>query len=99
MEKTELGGQVQLAVSVPNRAEFGDIVRNLVHEIEQLPIEVRTGQEATLKNILAEQPDAVVVCTGAVRQLPPLPGVEGPRVFRFGICWKVVSRRKSNGPP
>ena len=29
----ELGGQINLLVRVPNRVEFGDVSRNLQHEI------------------------------------------------------------------
>src|SRR3954454_5306074 len=43
----ELGGQVRWAARVPNRAEFGDLVRNQVHECELLGVDVRTGVEAT----------------------------------------------------
>jgi len=85
-----LGGQVQLAIRVPNRAEFGDIVRNLVHEIAAMPIEVRTGFEATTENVLAEKPDAVVICTGAEAQLPLLSGCDQPHVISV---WDLLEGR------
>lgn len=92
MEKQpELGGQVRLAVRVPNRAEFGDIVRNLTHEVSQLPnIEVRTNYEASVEKILAEHPDTVAVCTGAQGQLPPLPGTNQPTVV---TVWDLLEGR------
>jgi len=81
LEKEErLGGQVAAAVRVTNRAEFGDIVRNLVHEIEQLPVEVRTGVAATPEMVLAERPDAVIVATGSLPDRRGIPGADGPRV-------------------
>ena len=45
---TRPGGQVRWAARVPNRAEFGDLVRNQVHECELLGVEIRTGVEATV---------------------------------------------------
>lgn len=77
---TRLGGQVQLAVKVTNRAEFGDIVRNLLHELSQVEVEVRTGVTATPEIVLAEQPDAVVIATGSLPNRQALPGADGPNV-------------------
>ncbi len=65
------GGQARLAASVPSRAEFGDLVRNLVHDCGRLGVEIRYGAEATAASVRAEHPDAVVVAAGAAPQLPP----------------------------
>ncbi len=81
MEKTaQLGGQVVWAARVTNRAEFGDIVRNLLHEAEQLGIDLRTGVTATAETIAAERPDAVIVATGSTPNPYAIPGGDGPEV-------------------
>lgn len=81
LEKEErLGGQVVWAARVTNRAEFGDIVRNLLHEIEQLDVEVQTGVTATPESIRAERPDAVIVATGSTPDRTTIPGSDGPEV-------------------
>jgi NADPH-dependent 2,4-dienoyl-CoA reductase/sulfur reductase-like enzyme len=59
------GGQVRLAARVPSRAEFGDIVRNLVHDAAGLGVELRLGIEATAAGIRGLGPDVVIVATGA----------------------------------
>jgi 2,4-dienoyl-CoA reductase (NADPH2) len=59
------GGQARLAATVPSRAEFGDIVRNLVRESRRAGAEVRFGVDADVSTVLAEGPDVVVVATGA----------------------------------
>ena len=78
------GGQVRLAASVPNRAELGDIVRNQLAECRRLGVEVRFGKAVDLDYIAAEDPDVVVVATGAeaVRAwwLPEVMGREDPLV-------------------
>ncbi|MCX7790738.1 MAG: mycofactocin system FadH/OYE family oxidoreductase 2 [Chloroflexaceae bacterium] len=76
----ELGGQVNLAVKVTNRAEFGDLVRNLLHELHQLDVTVRTGVAANADMVLAEQPDAVVIATGSTPDRNAFPGADGPEV-------------------
>jgi 2,4-dienoyl-CoA reductase (NADPH2) len=66
MEKEErLGGQIVWATRVINRTEFGDIVRNLLREITELDVEVRTGVTATAETVRNEKPDAVIVATGS----------------------------------
>jgi 2,4-dienoyl-CoA reductase (NADPH2) len=60
-----LGGQVQVAATVPSRAEFLDITRNLIVAARRQGVELRTGTEATPEAVRAEHPDAVIVATGA----------------------------------
>lgn len=75
-----LGGQVNTAVRVTNRAEFGDIVRNLLHEISQVDVEIQSGVTVTPDMILAEQPDAVIVATGSTPNRHAIPGADAPHV-------------------
>jgi 2,4-dienoyl-CoA reductase (NADPH2) len=79
-KEPRLGGQVVWATRVAARAEYGDIVRNLLHEITQLGIAVRTGTIATSETVLAEKPDAVVIATGSVPDRQGIPGADGPEV-------------------
>lgn len=79
-KEPQLGGQVVWAVRVANRSEFGDIVRNLLNELENLDVDVRTGVNATAQSVLAERPDAVVVATGSVPDRSAIPGADGPSV-------------------
>ncbi len=64
------GGQARIAASVPSRAEFGDIVRNQVHECRRLGVDIRYGVDADPSSVLSLRPDAVVVATGAVPSRP-----------------------------
>lgn len=59
------GGQVAVAASVPSRAEFLDLTRNLYARARVLGVDVRTGHEADAGDLRAEAPDAVVLATGA----------------------------------
>jgi 2,4-dienoyl-CoA reductase (NADPH2) len=77
--RDRLGGQVQVAATVPGRAEFFDLARNLIVAARREGVELRTGREASVAEVLAEQPDAVIVATGA-RPARPLWAGEHPRV-------------------
>lgn len=66
LEKTqELGGQMLIAAKPPHKDKiiwFRDFLKT---ELEQLKIGVKLGQEATADTILAMNPDAVIIATGA----------------------------------
>ena len=79
-KENQLGGQIVWAVRVTNRAEFGDIVRNLLREIEQLEVEVRTNVTADAEMVLAMKPDAIIVATGSKPDRAAIPGADGPAV-------------------
>ena len=65
-EKEEVaGGQVRLAASVPNRAEFGDIVRNQLAEGKRLGVRYEYGVAVWPGLVEEKRPDLVVVATGA----------------------------------
>ncbi|MDA3624115.1 mycofactocin system FadH/OYE family oxidoreductase 2 [Saccharopolyspora oryzae] len=59
------GGQVAVAASVPSRAEFLDVVRNLRAECERFGVDVKTNVAATAEMLRGEHPDVVVLATGA----------------------------------
>jgi mycofactocin system FadH/OYE family oxidoreductase 2 len=61
----EPGGLVRIAASVPNRAEFGDLVRNQLHECRELGVQMELGVHAGIEEVLGVDPRAVVVATGS----------------------------------
>lgn len=65
------GGQVALAATVPSRAEFLDVVRNLRAECVRYRVDIRTGVQATAAMLAELRPDSVVLATGARPQSPP----------------------------
>jgi mycofactocin system FadH/OYE family oxidoreductase 2 len=70
-----LGGQVHVAATVPSRAEFFDIARNLIVAARREGVDLRTGTDATVEVVRAERPDAVIVATGARPARPWWAGV------------------------
>ncbi len=64
------GGQVRWAASVPNRAEFGDMIRNQLNELERLNVKVALGHEVDGAFVREQNPDVVIVASGSVPQLP-----------------------------
>jgi thioredoxin reductase len=74
-EKTDrLGGQVNVLSKAPGRLEFSQATRYLENQINKLGVEIKLKTEATPDNIINEKPDAVIIATGAVPYILPVPG-------------------------
>lgn len=53
----------------------------LRRQVEASRVDVRLGTEATLDLVRSLKPEAVVVATGAIRGMPPIPGNDLPHVL------------------
>ena len=69
-QQAEPGGQVRLAASVPNRAEFGDMIRNQVAECERLGVAFEYGVGVWPGLVAERAPHHVVIATGAEASRP-----------------------------
>lgn len=63
--ETQPGGQVRLAASVPNRAEFGDMIRNQITECRRLGVTFEFGVAIDSAGVTTLRPDHVIVATGS----------------------------------
>lgn len=70
---TELGGQVLAASSIETRAELREIVDFQIAELARLRVEVRTSTEVDPELVGSLDPDVVVVATGSLPQVEPIP--------------------------
>ena len=69
-KEQEAGGQVRLAAAVPNRAEFGDMIRNQLTECRRLGVTIEYGVGVWPGLVSEQAPDHVIVATGAEPQQP-----------------------------
>jgi NADPH-dependent 2,4-dienoyl-CoA reductase/sulfur reductase-like enzyme len=79
-EKGErLGGTLQFAglAYEPNER----LLRWLRGEIERSDVELRLNTDASVEAVAALRPNRVIVATGAVRDLPPIPGTDRDHVL------------------
>ena len=82
-----LGGQVLVAQLLPGRNEFGGVVANLEREITPSGVDIRLGTEVNMALIEREQPDAVIVATGAPPAPPALEGMDEAHIVE---AWRVI---------
>ena len=66
------GGQIRLAARNPRRRDLMGIVEWRVAELERLGVDVQYDVLADGRDVLALEPDVVVVATGGLPQLPEL---------------------------
>jgi len=63
--RRELGGQLRLAASVDGRAEIAQVVHHIEVQLGKLEVDVRPGTRASADDVLALDPDDVIVATGS----------------------------------
>lgn len=80
------GGQIRLLVQNPWRRELIGIVDWRLAELAQLGVEVRYNVIAETEDVLALDPDVVVVATGGLPQGPEMTGLE-----LATSSWEVIS--------
>lgn len=89
-----LGGQVLLAQLLPGRAEFGGVVGNLEREAIRAGARIVMGSEVTADLVTQEQPDAIILATGAQPRMPEIMGAEDAHVV---TAWQVLREEANVG--
>lgn len=65
-----LGGQILFGAMQPDRDHYGLHIDWVGHELQRLGVDIRLGIEARLEDILALNPDSVVLATGSKTIIP-----------------------------
>ena len=91
---TRPGGQLYLAAAPPGRQEFTQLAHDLETQIavNKIPIVLRTKVTGDL--IKKENPDTVILATGATPLVPPIPGIDLPHVVE---SWDVLQDKVFTG--
>jgi 2,4-dienoyl-CoA reductase (NADPH2) len=93
-KKDRLGGQLPLAAAPPGREEFFTFVRYLESQMKKLKVTVHTATEATLQQVERENPEAVILATGAEPAIPDIKGADRSNVI---LAWDVLSGKADTG--
>lgn len=75
-KEPQLGGQLLLALVPPRKERLRPLLDYLLRAVREVGVRVELSREVTQKMIDREQPDAVILATGATPLLPPLSGLE-----------------------
>jgi hypothetical protein len=101
---TELGGQTLVASKAPLRGDLMEAVRNLEKDLARLSVPVELGTEVTEQMVLDQNPDHVIVATGALPITEPTADIVGPDMAldihpdaHVVSAWHVLSGEEETG--
>jgi len=95
MEKDDqLGGQWRIAAIPPHKQEIAVALKYLITQATKAGVKIEIGKQVTAQTIDEFKPDAVVIATGGVPIVPPIPGVDNPRVVS---AWDVLAGKAFAG--
>ena len=78
-----IGGQFNVAKRIPGKEEFGETLRYFQRRLERLGVEVRLNHRVTAAELQAGGFEAVLLATGVTPRVPPIPGVDHPKVLGY----------------
>jgi 2,4-dienoyl-CoA reductase (NADPH2) len=78
-----VGGQFKIAMQIPGKEEFNETIRYFRKKIDLTGVNLRLGERVTREQLLAGGFDDVVVATGIKVRMPPIPGIEHPKVLSY----------------
>jgi len=76
----ELGGQFISASFPPYKGEFISLIAWLICQLHKSGVTIALNTELTAERVRADKPDVVIVATGAVPDIPPIEGIDDPKV-------------------
>lgn len=78
-----LAKELLIASKCPGREDFEEVTRCYTRQLKQLGVDIHLGITVTAEMVLRENPDAVVVATGALPYIPDLPGANAANVVEM----------------
>ncbi|HEY0064783.1 MAG TPA: NADPH-dependent 2,4-dienoyl-CoA reductase [Telluria sp.] len=78
-----VGGQFKIAMQIPGKEEFSETIRYFRKKIDLTGVNLRLGQRVTREELLAGGYDDVIVATGIKVRMPPIPGIDHPKVLSY----------------
>lgn len=73
---SELGGQLHLACVPPSKEILSTTAEYFAMRMKQEGVDIRLGIDADANTIAALKPDTVILATGSLPSVPPIPGIE-----------------------
>jgi len=88
----EIGGQFNLARRIPGKEEFAETLRYFRTRLRQLNVRVELNRRVSADHL--RDYEHVIVATGIVPRIPPIPGIDDPKVANYV---EIVDGRRQAG--
>ncbi len=85
-KSSRLGGQMHLAAVPPAKEMVGKSIGFFTGEVERKGVKVLLNTEATAESIKGLNPDKVILASGSVPFVPPIPGIDAAEE-----CWDILA--------
>lgn len=91
----QIGGQFNIAKTVPGKEEFYETIRYFKRRIEVTDVTLKLETEATAEALSAGGFDEVVIATGVTPRLPGIEGIDHPKVLSYLDVFKGANVGKN----
>jgi NADPH-dependent 2,4-dienoyl-CoA reductase/sulfur reductase-like enzyme len=88
------GGQYRVAAIPPFKQGISKAINYYVYMSEKYGVQFKLGVEATVEQILAEKPDAIVLATGGEPMIPNIKGISGANIV---TAMEIIEGKKPAG--
>lgn len=91
----EIGGQWLAAATPPGKTEYQSLLVNYRHQMKKYNVDLRLNTPLTKEIVADEKPDAVILATGGVPLILPIPGLDNQEFVKTAI--EVLRGRTAYG--
>ncbi|WP_449281422.1 oxidoreductase [Leucobacter sp.] len=78
-----VGGQINVAMRVPGKSEFGETLRYFSGRLAETGVELRLGHRIGADELATAGFDEIVLATGVHPRRPEIPGLDHPKVVGY----------------
>ena len=78
-----VGGQFRIAMQIPGKEEFTETIRYFRRKIDLTGVKLQLGKRVTRDELVAGGYDDVIVATGIKVRMPPIEGIDHPKVLSY----------------
>ncbi|MCB9479805.1 MAG: NADPH-dependent 2,4-dienoyl-CoA reductase [Deltaproteobacteria bacterium] len=79
----KIGGQLNMAVTVPGKEEFHETLRYFKTQLALKGVTVKLGKRVSARDLIDEKFDEVILATGVIPREIELPGIDHPKVLGY----------------
>ena len=79
----QIGGQFNVAKTIPGKEEFYETLRYFGKQIELTGVDLQLNQRVSAQQLIAAGFDEIVLATGIAPRTPPIDGIDHPKVLSY----------------